>query len=686
MIHVDRDSMPEPATLLIDDDVASAMRAARAHFEATGAADRQQLFKFPPHHRKAPFRRALAVLFAGKCAFCESAVNVVSARHVHRFRPPQEAVGADGKVSREHYWWLAYEWSNLYLSCDRCARAAGAQFPVEGIRATPETIGAGLDREKPVLLDPCRDMPDLHLAFHQNGTVDGLTPRGAATIATYSLNRTPLVEARKAAIAAARAEPPANAHDRAVPYAAARIQVIGGHALERRPTSRVFARVIQTLVGSLTRPRVRPTPTPVGELVVERLRIRDFRGIEDLEIELAGPDDHAPWTMLLGENGYGKTSILQALALVLLGTDPRPSHGRGRKRDPLVRKGAETAIVTADLRGMKQPWTLRIGDDGRFEPSGQREQQLPLAAYGAARIPAVRSRWWERSGPDPDAPWVKSLFDPGTPLTNAKAWLTSLDDELFVYAGRAVRRILLEPDTSVLERGKDSLLLTTRTEQRDVDGLSDGYRAMIALAADIMRFFTTRYESMDAARGVVIIDELGAHLHPAWQMRVVGAFREAFPHLQFVATTHDPLCLRGLVDQREVVVLRQTAKNKVYSLPGAELPSIRGMRVDELLTSEVFGLSSTLDPELEQQFERYYQLLASHHLGPERDAELGTLRAQLADYRQLGATRRERLALEAVDDYIAGERELATAAERELVLVDLRRRLQTIWSDEDPER
>jgi len=34
-----------------------------------------------------------------------------------------------------------------------------------------------------------------------------------------------------------------------------------------------------------------------------------------------------------------------------------------------------------------------------------------------------------------------------------------------------------------------------------------------------MRFFTTRYESMDAAQGVVIVDELGAHLHPAWQMR-----------------------------------------------------------------------------------------------------------------------------------------------------------------------
>ena len=65
--------------------------------------------------------------------------------------------------------------------------------------------------------------------------------------------------------------------------------------------------------------------------------------------------------------------------------------------------------------------------------------------------------------------------------------------------------------------------------------LSQGYRSMIALAVDLMSYVLTHWESLEAAEGVVLIDEIGPHLHPRWQMRVVSAFREAFPRLQFIA-------------------------------------------------------------------------------------------------------------------------------------------------------
>lgn len=72
-----------------------------------------------------------------------------------------------------------------------------------------------------------------------------------------------------------------------------------------------------------------------------------------------------------------------------------------------------------------------------------------------------------------------------------------------------------------------------------LEQLSDGYRSIITLAADLTHYFMSRYGSMTAAEGLVLVDELGAHLHPQWQMRVVSAFRNAFPRLQFIATTHD---------------------------------------------------------------------------------------------------------------------------------------------------
>jgi hypothetical protein len=84
--------------------------------------------------------------------------------------------------------------------------------------------------------------------------------------------------------------------------------------------------------------------------------------------------------------------------------------------------------------------------------------------------------------------------------------------------------------------------------------------------------------AMEVAEGIVVIDELGAHLHPRWRMRIVASLCEVFPRVQFVASTHDPLCLRGLFDGK-VTVLRRDAEQGVVSI--TDLPPIAGLRVDQ---------------------------------------------------------------------------------------------------------
>jgi len=122
------------------------------------------------------------------------------------------------------------------------------------------------------------------------------------------------------------------------------------------------------------------------------------------------------------------------------------------------------------------------------------------------------------------------------------------------------------------------------------------------LSLDMMRVLSQAWESFEAAEGVALIDELGVHLHPRWQMRVTQALREAFPRVQFFATTHDPLCLRGLRDG-ETTILRRDRTGGVFAIQ--ELPPIEGLEVDQILTSEYFGLNSTVDPLFEERFEEY---------------------------------------------------------------------------------
>jgi predicted ATP-binding protein involved in virulence len=62
-------------------------------------------------------------------------------------------------------------------------------------------------------------------------------------------------------------------------------------------------------------------------------------------------------------------------------------------------------------------------------------------------------------------------------------------------------------------------------------------------------------------RAIVFIDEIDAHLHPAWQRKIVALLRQEFPNIQFVLTAHSPLVVAGCLDG-EVAVLRRTATNK----------------------------------------------------------------------------------------------------------------------------
>jgi uncharacterized protein (TIGR02646 family) len=133
---------------------------------------------------------------------------------VEHFRP-KGSVAEDR--SHHGYWWLAYTWENLYLSCVPCNQrrkdqptfdepvlgpTAGKldQFPIAGQRVP--NPGDYLDDELPLLLDPCRDQPDLHLMFDADGQVwprEG-SVRGEETIRVFVLKRKRLRDARKQAL------------------------------------------------------------------------------------------------------------------------------------------------------------------------------------------------------------------------------------------------------------------------------------------------------------------------------------------------------------------------------------------------------------------------------------------------------------------------------------------------------
>ena len=215
--------------------------------------------------------------------------------------------------------------------------------------------------------------------------------------------------------------------------------------------------------------------------------------------------------------------------------------------------------------------------------------------------------------------------------------------------------------------GKDRLSLNE---------LSAGYQATIALATDLMSVISKQVEVMESAKGLVMIDEIGVHLHPQWRMKVVSRLRKAFPHMQFLCTTHEPLCLRGHL-KNEVAVLHRNVRKRVVTTKN--LPDISAMRVDQILTSPFFGLHTALDEEIETKFSKYYRLLALR--SPHNKDAIRKLEDELKDKELLGSTERERILYRLIDEFLA-RREAAVSPEKQADLIaSSNKRLFRIWRE-----
>lgn len=568
---------------------------------------------------------ALSSMFDAKCAYCETATT---SPFVEWHRPPQEAMNRDREVARDHYWWLAYDWENLYPICAACHSYKGQWFPVRRRRADPEARGPLLFSEDPLFLDPCLDLPESHLLYEVDGTIIGADERAAITIETLGLNRTELVIDRQLAA-------------RQIFEVVERFEEVSGstsidtelrslvaafqpHAGIRRWVVRKYfadhGAGLEALISyglddpaafDLVRngpsqgaevPATSPGDDRLDNVRLERIEIRNFRAIEHvvLEYRQALPD-REPWLLLLGENGVGKSSLLKAVALAMADDEERV------RREPdasaVVRRGARSGdvrLVFDDGRGVIL--SFRRGQP-EFEVRGE-VPALMVLGYGPTRLPPPP----ETARQPARRVDVDNLFDPWSPLSDAESWLADVGqvptDAFNLHATDLKTLLPMEPEDR-LHRRKGRLYATSRGESAPLAELSDGYRSVIALATDLILHLSSHWPSMAAAEGLLLIDELEVHLHPQWRMTIVSLLRKVFPRLRVIATTHDPLSLQQ-TEPGEVVLLRRTDGIGVEAVP-RDVP--KGLRADQLLTGDWFGLTTTTDIETAALVDEHSQIL-----------------------------------------------------------------------------
>ena len=262
--------------------------------------------------------------------------------------------------------------------------------------------------------------------------------------------------------------------------------------------------------------------------LISRVEIENVRIVEALTFDIPpGTADQTGWKVMLGENGAGKSTVLQAIALTLMGGE-RAKQSKDAPRKRLLRDGSRSGRVRIYLSADSAPLEIEVTPAG---PCFRREHRTRgrSSSHSAPHAGCLAAAPCRRNViHDPGGEPVQPIH----PTQRRADWLLGLGERQFRQVEPAILRLLDRPDGDRLRRLGGRVVIHPMGQPRSrvipIEDLSDGYQTMLAVAGEIAAIASTWWEGLAAAEAIILLDEIGAHLHPRWKMRVVNSLRAAF--------------------------------------------------------------------------------------------------------------------------------------------------------------
>jgi len=357
---------------------------------------------------------------------------------------------------------------------------------------------------------------------------------------------------------------------------------------------------------------------------IQKVHLKNIRSFEDLEIDFG--NSGAGWHVILGTNGTGKSTLIRSIALALVGSPEAAVLGYKQSWKSWLRQGFDNGKIKLSLENKD---LLSVSFDINNSPI-IKSTPHPLffsAAYGSLRRlsggnPDYKNIWES----NPILAAHLSVFGEDVALDQSLEWLfdlymkghflreTLLDNPSQISSSSTNHKNLLKYiklfiNTSSLLPNKILLSFIDYDEVRfknqknlevSITELSDGYRSILSLVLELLRQVCRRYndditkifspdKTKIITKGVVLIDEIDAHLHPTWQAKIGEWFTEYFPNIQFIVTTHSPIICRS-ADTGTIWKLSTEGKStQIEQIEGIEKKQLIYGNILDAFETDLFG-------------------------------------------------------------------------------------------------
>jgi len=395
-----------------------------------------------------------------------------------------------------------------------------------------------------------------------------------------------------------------------------------------------------------------------SRMIIESIALKNYRCFEDIEVVF-----HENLTVIVGDNGSGKTSILEGLAVslgtIFIGLDGRvgvsinkkdarlKAYLMGESEDVQSQYPVEITAM-GKIDGQKITWKRSLnGENGNTTVkdakdmtdiakgyqqrmrNGDATLALPIIAYyGAGRLWDYHRK--KKTDTFKNSARTNGYIDSLDETANIKLMMNwfkkktiqKLQKNLKGLAGGTELAAVHDAMATCYERitGHKGVTFDYNFDTNEIEccyvnkeglqmsiplsQMSAGYKSTISLIADIayrMAVLNPQfgYDVIGKTSGVILIDEVDLHLHPAWQHRILGDLQEIFPRVQFIVTTHAPAVISSAKSENLVILKDCGVINTDVEIYGNDVNSI---------LKDIMGVSER-NPVIAGLFNQFYSLL-----------------------------------------------------------------------------